>query len=399
MRILYLTISNLDMNSSGIYQDLIKELKKNNHDITIVMANEKKYLKKTSFKLEGDFSTLRVKIGNQFGVNFVKKGINNLLLEKQFKKAINKYLSGEKFDLILYATPPVTFSGVIRFCKEKYQARTYLMLKDIFPQNAVDIGLIKRGGIVYNIFKKKEKKLYENSDNIGCMSMKNIEYLLKNNSWINNNKVHLFPNTIKPSEFKWDKKYTKYRAELNIPEEVILFVFGGNLGRPQGIDFLIKSIKSVENNPTFHFIIVGNGSEKEKIKLAANEINNLTFIEKLSKSEYEDLINECDVGIISLDYRFTIPNYPSRILSYMDKGIPILACTDINTDVKQLIEDEAKCGIWCYSNDLKKFVECLSYFQENKENLKEIGYCGRKYLERNFNVKKSINIIENRNLM
>lgn len=394
MNILYLTISNLNIEESGIYQDFIKELVNNGHNLTIAMANEKKYLNKTTFNSEGKIDILRIKVGNQFGVNFIKKGISNLLVERQFKNAINKFLSNKNFDLILYATPPVTFANVVKFCKKKYNAKTYLMLKDIFPQNAVDIGLFKKNGLIYRIFKKKEENLYKNSDWIGCMSKKNINYLLEHNQWIDNNIVELFPNTITPSKFNLDKKEYIYRKKLNIKDNKILYVFGGNLGKPQGIDFLIKSIKSIENNDNCHFIIVGSGSEKEKVKDESKNIKNLTFIEALPRDEYEDLIKECDIGIISLDYRFTIPNYPSRILSYMDKAMPILACTDKNTDIRELVEDEAKCGKWCYSNDVEGFKNCIEYFQKNRNNFRKIGLNGRKYLEKNFNVENSIEIIE-----
>lgn len=395
MNILYLTISNLNMREAGIYQDLIKELISNGHSVTIVMANEEKYLKNTSFNIDEGIEILRVKVGNQFGVSFIKKGISNLLLENQFKKSINKLLSNKEFDFILYATPPVTFSGVVEFCKKKYNATTYLMLKDIFPQNAVDIGLFKKGGLIYNIFKKKEEKLYKNSDWIGCMSKKNIEYLLDHNKWIDSGRVEMFPNAIYPCESNSNEESERYRIQLNIPKDKILYVFGGNLGKPQGINFLIKAIKSLNKNLSCHFIIVGSGSEEETVKIEAENMKNLTFINFLPRDEYESLIKECDIGIISLDYRFTIPNYPSRILSYMDKGIPILACTDKNTDIKELVEEEAKCGKWCYSNDIEDFKKCVEYFENNKEHLKEIGLNGRRYLENNFNVKNSIKILEN----
>ena len=394
MNILYLTISNLNLKERGLYQDLINGLKEKGHNMTLVMANEARVLKKTIFSREDNIDVLRIKVGNLFGANFIKKGINNILIEKKFKKGIKNYLKYKKFDLILYATPPVTFANVIEYLKKQYNCKTYLMLKDIFPQNAVDIGLFKDKGIIHKFFRKKEKKLYKLSDFIGCMSKKNIEYLLKNNKEINAEKVELFPNTINISNLE-ENIPLGYRKKYGVKDDCILYVFGGNLGKPQGLSFLMKGIKSIENYNKAYFFIVGDGSEKEEVKNFANKTKNITFIDVLPKEEYESLIKECDVGILSLDYRFTIPNYPSRTLSYMDKGMPILACTDKNTDIKDLIEKEAKCGKWCYSNDINAFKESIEYFYINKEHLKDIGLNGRIFLEENFNVKKSISILEN----
>lgn len=394
MNILYLTISNLNLKERGLYQDLINGLKEKGHNMTLVMANEARVLKKTIFSREDNIDVLRIKVGNLFGANFIKKGINNILIEKKFKKGIKYYLKDKKFDLILYATPPVTFANVIEYLRKEYNCKTYLMLKDIFPQNAVDIGLFKDKGIIHKFFRKKEKKLYKLSDFIGCMSKKNIEYLLKNNKEINEKKVELFPNTINISNLE-ENIPLGYRKKYGVKDDCILYVFGGNLGKPQGLSFLMNGIKSMENYNKAYFFIVGDGSEKEEVKNFANKTKNITFIDVLPKEEYESLIKECDVGILSLDYRFTIPNYPSRTLSYMDKGMPILACTDKNTDIKDLIEKEAKCGKWCYSNDINAFKESIEYFYINKEHLKDIGLNGRIFLEENFNVKKSISILEN----
>ncbi|MDQ0150881.1 glycosyltransferase family 4 protein [Eubacterium multiforme] len=393
MNILYLTISNLNLKERGLYQDLINGLKERGHNITLVMANEARVLNKTIFLKENNINVLRIKVGNLFGVNFIKKGINNILIEKKFKKGIKKYLKDKNFDLILYATPPVTFANVIEYLKKEYNCKTYLMLKDIFPQNAIDIGLFKDKGIIHKFFRKKEKKLYKLSDFIGCMSKKNMKYLLENNKEINEEKVEVFPNTINISNLE-DNTSLEYRKKYGVKDDCILYVFGGNLGKPQGLSFLMKGIKSIENYDKAYFFIVGDGSEKEDVKSFASKTKNITFIDRLPKEKYENLIKECDVGILSLDYRFTIPNYPSRTLSYMDKGMPILACTDKNTDIKELIEKEAKCGKWCYSNDIDSFKESIEYFYINKEKLKDIGLNGRRFLEENFNVKKSITILE-----
>lgn len=393
MNILYLTISNLNLKERGLYQDLINGLKERGHNITLVMANEARVLNKTIFLKENNINVLRIKVGNLFGVNFIKKGINNILIEKKFKKGIKNYLKDKKFDLILYATPPVTFANVIEYLKKEYNCKTYLMLKDIFPQNAIDIGLFKDKGIIHKFFRKKEKKLYKLSDFIGCMSKKNMKYLLENNKEINEEKVEIFPNTINISNLE-DNTSLEYRKKYGVKDDCILYVFGGNLGKPQGLSFLMKGIKSIENYDKAYFFIVGDGSEKEDVKSFASKTKNITFIDRLPKEKYENLIKECDVGILSLDYRFTIPNYPSRTLSYMDKGMPILACTDKNTDIRELIEKEAKCGKWCYSNDIDSFKESIEYFYINKEKLKDIGLNGRRFLEENFNVKKSITILE-----
>ena len=95
---------------------------------------------------EGSSCILRLKIGNIQKVNSIEKGISTILIEPLFINGIKKYFSNVRFDLVLYATPPITFAKVIKFIKKRDRAKSYLMLKDIFPQNSLDLGMLSEIG-------------------------------------------------------------------------------------------------------------------------------------------------------------------------------------------------------------------------------------------------------------
>lgn len=388
MKILFLSQIYIDLNNNGIYEDLINDLICKNHEITLVMATSQSDNKLVQ---NGNLTILGVKTGEQFGVNIIKKGLVMLTLERKIISAIKKNLNNFQYDLILYATPPITFANVVQYCKKKYNCKSYLMLKDIFPQNAVDIGMLSKDGLIYNIFKTKERKLYEYSDRIGCMSEANIHYLHKYNN-INLNKLELFPNAVKDRPYlKTDKDYSN---KFNIPKDKLIFIYGGNLGKPQGLDFLAKAIEYCENKVSAYFVIVGGGTEKEKLFKRLQSLNNVICIERLKPDEYKKLCALCDVGMVMLDYRFTIPNYPSRILSYMENAMPVFACTDMSSDIKELIEKQAKNGKWCYSNNIDLFITQVQWFIDNKQLLNELGNNGLKYLKQNFVTDICINKLE-----
>ena len=160
--------------------------------------------------------------------------------------------------MILYSTPPITLSRVIEFVKdENPKARTYLLLKDIFPQNAVDMGMLSKSGvkgILYKFFRAKEKKLYALSDYIGCMSPANVEYVLKHNPEILADRVEVAPNSLELVEEIPSKSPLKLDLHLNniksMPCALLeafrgrkpVFIYGGNLGVPQSIPFLIQCL-------------------------------------------------------------------------------------------------------------------------------------------------------------
>lgn len=398
MKILFLTLLDFStIDENGIYTDLMREFVKDGHDLYIISPTEKRKNELTKLIENGKTNILKFQIGNTQKTNLLEKGISTLTLESKFKSGIKTYFNDVKFDLVLYSTPPITLQKAVDFVKQRDGAKTYLLLKDIFPQNAVDLGMLSSSGIkslIYKYFRNKEKRLYEASDYIGCMSNANVEFLLTHNPSISNETVEVCPNSIEPIKINIsENKKKQIREKYDIPTDKTAFVYGGNLGKPQGVDFLIDCIRANEENEQSYFLIVGSGTEFGKIEHFFNEEKpkNAKLLSQLPKNDYEVLANSCDVGLIFLDKRFTIPNFPSRLLSYMQASMPVLAATDVNTDIGEVIEN-GEFGYWCESGNLKKFNQIVNKVCD-KELRISLGKNARHYLENNYTAKHSYDII------
>ena len=352
MKVLFLSISALPhVSEHSISLDLLHEFQRNGHEVYIVCGLEKKENRDTYLAEEAGCKILRVRIGNNKKANIITKGITTVMLPRYYISAVKKYFSDVRFDLVLYPTPPITHYDTVKFIKKRDGATSYLMLKDIFPQNAVDIGMMRKSGlkgILYKFFRKKEKKLYAISDRIGCMSQANVDYVLKHNPEIDPAKVEVCANSIEPQDMRVSaEERTALREKYGIPQDKKVFVYGGNLGRPQGIPFLIECLRAEKENKDAFFLVVGAGTEYGKLEAFVNEEKpeNMKLLERLPKEDYDRLVAACDVGLIFLDHRFTIPNFPSRLLAYMQAGLPVLAATDPNTDIGQVIT-QGNFGWW-----------------------------------------------------
>jgi glycosyltransferase involved in cell wall biosynthesis len=245
MNLLFLTLAEIhSIEERGIYQDLLRKFRDESHDVTIVTPVERRKGVSTNFSNKDGVSILQIKTFNIQKTNIIEKGIGTLAIEYQYLAAIKKHLTNKKFDLVLYSTPPITLVKVIEFLKRRDDAKSYLLLKDIFPQNAVDMKMLKKGGFLHMQFLRKEKDLYKISDTIGCMSPANVDFVLKNNPEINSTKVEVNPNTIEPKDFNYseDQKIA-IRKKYWIPIDKKVLVYGGNLGKPQGLDFLLEHNK------------------------------------------------------------------------------------------------------------------------------------------------------------
>ena len=381
MNVLFLTLLDFaSLKQSNIYTDLLRTFTSYGHYIFAISPIERRVGRKTHIVMEDNATILRLQIGNIQKTNIIEKGVSTVMIQPQFKMAIKKYFSDVKFDLVLYSTPPITLTGAVEYVKKRDKVRTYLLLKDIFPQNAVDIGLMStRGmkGLLYRYFRNQEKKLYKISDRIGCMSQANVDYVIKHNPEIDPNIVEICPNSIEIVDKSVDEETRKgIRLKYGIPLDKIVFVYGGNLGKPQGISFLIDCMKACRDKKNAYFLIVGAGTEYGRLEQYVNRANqdNLKLMKSLPKEDYDSIVGACDVGLIFLDHRFTIPNFPSRLLGYMQAKLPVLAVTDPITDIGKVIE-AGGFGWWCESNDVRKFKKIVNDIKIDKLDVyKENAY-------------------------
>ncbi|NWH09768.1 glycosyltransferase family 4 protein [Acholeplasma laidlawii] len=388
--ILVLTILKIDFNlNKSLYSDLYFELSKNANVIVLSLTDNDNQVTKYSESLE----VHNIKVSSSFQKSKIKKAINLLRLNTKLLRYVKSNLKDTTIDLVLYSTPPITLNKSIKYIKNHYHAKTYLLLKDIFPQNAVDLGMFSKKGLIHKYFRIKEKNVYNLSDNIGCMSQANLKYILNNNN-IDKHKIEINPNSIEINQIIEISSHQKQEVldTYGIAKDKFKMIYGGNLGEPQGIEFILKVILENENHNNI-ITIVGSGTQSNRIKkfIVDNNLVNTVFIDKLAKDKFDLLLSACDIGLIFLDARFTIPNFPSRLLSYLEYSKPVIAATDLNTDVGETIKNGG-FGYWCESKNTDDFFKLVEKMKiENINN--QFGKTGRIFLEKYYNVDNSAELI------
>lgn len=398
INILFLTIGILgDIEEHSLYSDLLRSLRDKGHNVysAIPCCGEENA---TVYKTVSGINILKIKTPKIRSVpNLIAKGISTLLVEPLFIKEIKKYFKNTKFDLVLYTTPPITFCNAVNYVKRRDNAKTYLALKDIFPQNAVDLEMLSKCGIkglVYKYFRLKEKKLYKISDKIGCMSKANADYILKHNPQIPPTKVEIFPNCIDIVDMRIEnKEKLKIREEYGFPKDKKIFMYGGNLGVPQDVPFFVECLKKCADLKNAYFVIAGSGTQESVLRnyIHTEKPANVRFVGRLPKQEYEGMLSCADVGLVFLDRRFTVPNFPSRILSYMQAGLAVISCTDKNTDIGDAVLNG--CFGWkCESSSANDFKNCV--IEALNSDLISESQNSFNYLSENFDVKKWVANIE-----
>ncbi|NMC40949.1 MAG: glycosyltransferase family 4 protein, partial [Bacteroidales bacterium] len=257
MNILFVTIAWPEKGERNLYSDLIDEFVRNGHEVFVLCA-EADGPGCPPVK-ENEINVLRVPTLQIRKVKKISKAIALFSLgSKMFRSALKNW-SGLRIDLIIGHSPPVTLSGLYRRLKSWYNSPVYYLLKDIWPHGPADLGLIQRNGIIFRFFRYHEVRMYKIADYIGCMSEMNVDYIIRENRYLNPEKVEVCPNTISPRALEIKEDVKGIRNRHNIPENATVFIFSGNLGKAHGLDFYINVIESLKDYERAFFLIGGSG--------------------------------------------------------------------------------------------------------------------------------------------
>lgn len=343
MRLVVIADAYPPMKTSGAVQirDLVAEMTRQGHHVTLLLPDA---------NIDGDWKLdqvdnleiLRLKAPETKDVSYLRRAIAEYLLSSIMYRRLKKSpLASRKWDAIVWYSPTIFFGKLVRKLKKQSGCSAYLILRDIFPEWAVDMGLLGKGPI-YSYFKRVEKFQYRQADTIGVQTPSNLTYFRQNHADLKG-RVEVLNN--------WLSEAEPGSCRLQISETRLagrrIFVYTGNIGIAQGMDILVDLAREFREDAGTGFLFVGRGTAVEQIKSRAADyaLDNLLFSDEIPPEEIPGLLAQCDVGLIALDPRHRNDNIPGKFLAYMQSGLPVLATINRGNDLEVMIRDHDVGGV------------------------------------------------------
>lgn len=364
--------------------ELALELMEQGHEVTVITPHfDEDKPKFIEDKLEGVI-VWRFRSGQIKDVPKVKRAINETLLSHKAWNAIQGKVAKDSFDGVVYYSPSIFFGSLVSKIKKRCQCKSYLVLRDFFPQWAIDSGLMKEGSLIERYFRFFESASYRQAEVIGVMSEKNLEIFNSNTesqypTIILRNWANLSPHYLSDKE-------ASLRERLGINDEVIYF-YGGNIGHAQDMANLMRLARAMKSFDDAHFLFVGQGDEVKLVNDLIEEwdLTNCSYLPSVSQAEFKDILAQVDVGLFSLSAQHSAHNFPGKLLGYMVQSLPILGSVNKGNDLMDLVNAN-HAGLISVNGDDDVFFENASKLQNDAELRRSIGVSGYKLLEDEFAV-------------
>jgi glycosyltransferase involved in cell wall biosynthesis len=351
---------------SVMVQELANELCERGHDVTVItcwprynLSEEAKMKTYAECTFEDRVRVIRVKTLPNHGANYILRGFAQLVSPYLFLRKIKKFLK-EKIDVVIVYSPPLPYVMLGTWIKNISRAKYILNIQDIFPQNAIDLGILKNR-LLIRFFEGIEKRAYESSDIITSHTSNSSKFLIEEKK-VPAKKVHIIPNWIDIHERESDAHSRNFREEYGLQDKFII-LFAGIFGPSQNLGYIINVAEKVADIPDICFLFVGDGIEKSKL---------------------EEMVQQ--KGLKNVLFR-------PFVLGYMAGSIPIVAFLNRESDTHAMIR-EARCGFSMVSGDVEKGAELLKDIYERKGELKQYGENGFRYVMNHYSKSVCIDKIE-----
>jgi glycosyltransferase involved in cell wall biosynthesis len=391
VRILLLVDSYLPSTKAGakLIHDLAREFLDLGHAVSVVAPDEKAAADPEVRNEEG-VEVVRVRAGAIKGAALWLRGWNEARLSSVLWSRCRGFFVSRTFDLVVFYSPTIFFGALVGRLKELYRCPTYLILRDIFPQWAVDAGVLRKG-LAYWYFKRKEYGQYVAADVIGVQSPANLDYF-RERGLDRRHRLEVLYNWMRNEPAR--PSGADHRRRWGLEGKVVLF-YGGNLGVAQDCDNLLRLASRLRQEaPEAHLLLVGEGSEVPRLRsiIAEQRLENVSIQDALPQDEYLELVGAVDIGLISLDRNLRTQNFPGKLLSYMHAGRPILASINPGNDLKDVVE-AAGAGLVCLNGNDDAFLDCARRLIGDRALRETMGLASRKLLEERFSASSAANQI------
>lgn len=335
--------------------DLGQALLEQGHQVTIITSSavQQKALVRS---LEDGIEVLRIKAYPTKDINYVWRTLaefaNPFVLWLRLQS--DPSFMRKKIDGVIWYSPTIFWGPMIKRLRRHFHCPSYLILRDFFPDWTVHLGLLSRSNPLYWFFKKIEAYQYAQASTIGIQSPNNVPYFLTHQPLVQA-KVEVLWNWGGESKKLLpvtNHAFPTYSLDTTVLAGKVIFVYAGNMGLAQGMDAVIELIRAFAMQLGVGFLLVGRGSEVEKLKQEARSQGwtHALFWDEVEFEYLPQVLAQCHIGIISLDARHQSHNIPGKLVSYLQSGLPVLAVINEGNDLQNLISQKKVGGVWTHKS-------------------------------------------------
>jgi glycosyltransferase involved in cell wall biosynthesis len=364
-------------------RDLAAELVKSGHDPTVIIP-DRQLATPWAVQSERGVRVLRVAAADFRAGGNVHRAIVEACLPFVLYRGLRRSpLRSEAWDAVVWYSPSIFFGPLVWLMRRTRRFSTYLILRDIFPEWTLDLGIMRKGP-AYAFFKAVAALQYRIADTIGIQSPSNAVYLRR---WSAGRRIEVLQNWLAPAPNAGCRLTV---ASTSLAGRTV-FVYIGNMGVAQSLDIFLDAAELLQQRADIGFLFVGRGTDSKRLatEASARKLRNMLFHDEIEPEESSGLLAQCHVGLVALDPRHKTHNVPGKFLSYMQAGLPVLARVNAGIDLADLIEREQLGSVY-FGDSTQELAQAMERLADSPQERERMATRARAVYEHSFSPSAAV---------
>ncbi len=168
------------------------------------------------------------------------------------------------------------------------------------------------------------------------------------------------------------------------PDEQFVLLFAGNIGRFQGLDVLIDAMARLSGRQDIRLVMMGDGTEKERLSQRVGQTGaNVLFVGHQPVEVAKAAMSKASAGFVSLVpelYRYA---YPSKTMTYLEQGCPVLVAVEAGSCLARDVVDNS-AGLAVPNGDVGALVDAIISLADDPEGIGSMRRNALKFAAQDF---------------
>jgi colanic acid biosynthesis glycosyl transferase WcaI len=304
-------------------------------------------------------------------------------------------LSIRKPDLVIYeAWPIVAQLAIVMVCRIR-KLRVVNYVQDLFPEAAVAAGFLRPAGLFETLLLRLDRKSC-NAVSCNVVISEKMKAALTSTRDVASNKVYVIQNWIDVQMIRPFAGTNKWREEQGIPSDDLLFVYAGAMGFASRVDVLLEVADKLKDTRGIRIVCVGEGPFKEILirEQIKRKMRNLMILGFQPRDRVSEMLSCADVMLLITSQKMGISSVPSKLITYLAVGKPVLCSVSEDSDIADLVKSN-DIGLVVPPGDPMKICEgILELASIDRVELNQKGLKARDLAVRVFSLPRALRDFE-----
>jgi glycosyltransferase involved in cell wall biosynthesis len=288
-----------------------------------------------------------------------------------------------RYDCTVVFTNPPLIAVVSWLLRLLHGTKFVYVVEDLYPDVAIELGFLKRDGVVTKIANKVSSFLLRNADRVVALGGRMKQELLAKG--VKEDRIVIIPNWADGEQIYPVEKSANWFVEKHHLKGKFVVQYSGHMGEGHDFSTILHAAKCLKKYDDIVFLFIGNGPKRGEILELKEQyhLDNVLLLPYQDRTDLRFSLGAADVALISLKSNLESLMFPCKVYGIMASGRPFIYLGSEQGEISRIAQT-AECGFTVPPGKVESLVDAILHLYQDESLQQELGSKARKFFLEHF---------------